>query len=374
MTISVKAMTLDSHYLTITWANEHQSIYHYLWLRDNCASGFHEITQERLFSLLSVSPDLHALSAKISDDQQSLIIDWSEGNHCSSFDLNWLKAHDYSRQVHQNSHKIIWNHHYQTHIATHDYRQIINNDSALKAWMTDLTKYGLTIINHMPKDTASTTDIACRIGHLRETNFGTTFNVKSKPNPNNLAYTADALPLHTDLPNQETPPGYQFLHCLENQSQGGDSTYVDGFQVAKYLRDNHANDFALLSTIKIPFRFHDNQHDIIGYHPVISLIDGRIDEIKYNAHLASTFNLSPEIMYDYYLAYQHFMATLNKPEFMISFKMNAGDMVVFDNRRVLHGRMSFDPNTGPRHLHGCYIDRTEFESKHRMLKKQFMKT
>ncbi|WP_255006450.1 TauD/TfdA family dioxygenase [Roseovarius sp. M141] len=42
-------------------------------------------------------------------------------------------------------------------------------------------------------------------------------------------------------------------------------------------------------------------------------------------------------------------------------------MVVFDNRRVLHGRDSFDPATGFRHLHGCYVDRGEFSSRLRML-------
>ncbi|WP_370693691.1 TauD/TfdA family dioxygenase [Oceanobacter sp. 3_MG-2023] len=43
--------------------------------------------------------------------------------------------------------------------------------------------------------------------------------------PVNLAYTAIALPLHTGLANQEIPPGYQFLHCLANESQGAESTF-----------------------------------------------------------------------------------------------------------------------------------------------------
>jgi gamma-butyrobetaine dioxygenase len=42
-------------------------------------------------------------------------------------------------------------------------------------------------------------------------------------------------------------------------------------------------------------------------------------------------------------------------------------MVVFDNRRVLHGRAAFDPATGHRHLQGFYVDRGEFDSRLRVL-------
>jgi gamma-butyrobetaine dioxygenase len=43
-------------------------------------------------------------------------------------------------------------------------------------------------------------------------------------------------------------------------------------------------------------------------------------------------------------------------EFEIRFLLNAGDLVMFDNVRLLHGRTSFNPDEGLRHLQGCYID------------------
>ena len=33
-----------------------------------------------------------------------------------------------------------------------------------------------------------------------------------------------------------------------------------------------------------------------------------------------------------------------------------GELMLFDNSRVLHGRTSYDPIQGHRHLQGCYID------------------
>lgn len=369
MSHAIQSIQLQDKTLVITWNDDSQSAFHYLWLRDNCPTGFHEKTQERVFNLLSVSPDLKALSAEIDADNHTVSIEWSEDNHRSQFDIAWLKANDYSKGISQPFDEISWDKAYEGNIATHDYQQVMDSDVALTEWMTDLAKYGLTVVNNMPSETTATTAVAQRIGHLRESNFGVTFNVKSKPNPNNAAYTADALPLHTDLPNQETPPGYQFLHCLQNESTGGESTYADGFRVAEYLQQHNPKAFDLLANVKIPFRFHDETHDMIEHRPVISVIDGRIDEIKYNAHLAATFDMSPDVMYDYYVAYREFMGALQKPEFMINYRMNAGDMVVFDNRRVLHGRQAFDPNTGARQLHGCYVDRTEFKSKRRMLAK-----
>ena len=42
-------------------------------------------------------------------------------------------------------------------------------------------------------------------------------------------------------------------------------------------------------------------------------------------------------------------------------------MVAFDNRRVLHGRREFDPNSGARHLQGTYLDRDMLASRLRVL-------
>lgn len=81
-------INLNNKALTIHWADGSQSSCHYLWLRDNCPSGFHEKTQERTINLLSASPDLKALSATLSPDEETLVLEWSEGNHQSQFNIN----------------------------------------------------------------------------------------------------------------------------------------------------------------------------------------------------------------------------------------------------------------------------------------------
>jgi gamma-butyrobetaine dioxygenase len=244
------------------------------------------------------------------------------------------------------------------------------SDTALLEWMLALEKYGLALINNMPATEVAVIDAAERIDYLRRTNFGNTFDVVSVPKPINLAYTALALPLHTDLANFEVAPGYQFLHCLKNSSTGGESTFVDGLRVLEDLRASAPDYFRLLAENPIPFRFHDETHDIRQYHPVIHLdYFGAIIEIRYNAHLADVFDLPEDIMHDYYLAYRALMARLRDPRYMICLRLGEGQLAVFDNRRVLHGRRAFDPATGKRHLRGCYVDRSEFSSRLRVLQR-----
>ena len=59
----------------------------------------------------------------------------------------------------------------------------------------------------------------------------------------------------------------------------------------------------------------------------------------------------------------------NSDDFKIKFRLSKGMIAMFDNLRLLHGRTKFDPNTGFRHLQGCYIDHDVTEGKLRRLLK-----
>jgi gamma-butyrobetaine dioxygenase len=60
---------------------------------------------------------------------------------------------------------------------------------------------------------------------------------------------------------------------------------------------------------------------------------------------------------------------LRSTEFEIRFLLASGDLVMFDNCRLLHGRTSFDPAQGLRHLQGCYIDIDGPRSLYRVLRR-----
>lgn len=356
--------------LRVDYADGSHAHYSLMWLLDNCPGGFHPQTGERAFDLLSV-PDAPSLrSAEIGAHGQ-LVLHWEHAGAPSCFTAQWLQAHrpgvtrpDAARVEHR-----YWQAaDLEQGAPRHDAHAILTDDAALMAWLVDTKRYGLTIVQGIEGEGAAGMAIARRIGFLRETNFGLTFEVINKADPNNLAYTALALALHTDLTNQETPPGYQFLHCIVNDAQGGGSVFADGFAIARMLRENDAQAFDTLAGTPVPCRFHDREYDIRIRKPVITLDhDGAIQEIRFNAHLVDLIDLPPETVDTWYRAYRAFMRLTREPACRLSFRMAPGEMTAFDNRRILHGREAFDPATGNRHLHGCYVDRVEFDSRMRML-------
>ena len=68
-----------------------------------------------------------------------------------------------------------------------------------------------------------------------------------------------------------------------------------------------------------------------------------------------------------YRALRAFTQILRRPAMELRIRLRPGDMLAFDNRRSLHGRAAFDPNSGSRRLHGCYVDIDEFMSRIRVL-------
>ncbi len=366
--MKLSAMEVRPDALLTTWADGTPTTYPTLWLRDNCPSAFHPQTEERVLDLLTLDTDPVLLNAE--QGAETVILHYADG-HVSHLPLALLEAHRPGSPASDPSAipPRLWHADLTPGgVPRHSTTQILATSHGLRAWMEDTAATGLSIVDGLENRIDAGVDIACKIGFLRETNFGMTFEVVSKPDPNNLAYTAVTLPLHTDLPNQEVPPGFQFLHCLANEAEGGGSLFADGFALAEDLRMADPESFRLLCEVPIPFRFHDRDADIRTHAPVITLDRaGRVCEIRWNAHIAATFDMAPEIMPAYYRAYRAFMAMTRDPAYQLTFKLKAGEMIVFDNRRVLHGREAFDPASGFRHLHGCYVDRGEFNSRLRLL-------
>ncbi len=300
---------------------DHEAVaFPFLWLRDNCPSGFHPSTEERTFDLLSVPDDIAPGSAEIVDD--ALVLDWNGSGHVSRYPLSWLWAHQPGRPMADAADvsPASW----RGGTAPFDMPRgkaddLLTSDAALLDWLVAGKRTGIALVDGIADDPGAGMDIARRVGFLRETNFGTTFDVVSKPDPNNLAYTANALPLHTDLPNQEMPPGFQFLHCLANEAQGGGSVFCDGFAIAEDLRSEDPPSFETLAGTEIPLRFHDRDYDIRSHEPVIGVRrDGRLEQIRFNAHIAGVFDMPAEHQAGYYRAYRRFMAATRNTDYHLT--------------------------------------------------------
>lgn len=86
--------------------------------------------------------------------------------------------------------------------------------------------------------------------------------------------------------------------------------------------------------------------------------------IQFNNWIRHVDPFADEQFYDAYHALWHL---LRDSTHVVSFRLGAGETVCFDNCRILHGRGEFDPQSGRRHLQGCYVDRDMVESRLRHL-------
>ncbi|MGI9304359.1 MAG: TauD/TfdA family dioxygenase [Gammaproteobacteria bacterium] len=226
---------------------------------------------------------------------------------------------------------------------------------SLNSFLADLTDNGIAMATGVPANPGQVLQFARSIGFIRATNYGELFDVVATPNPINLAYTPKGLPLHTDNPYRDPVPTVQLLHCLREAQRGGASLFSDGFRAAEQLRNESPDDFDLLSTTPVSFRFATADVDLRATLPLITLnVAGHIERVTVNNRSMEPQDPSPDTE-AFYRAYSRFCLLLAHPANTIEITLDSGDLVAFDNRRVLHGRGHFDQDPD-RHLQGCYID------------------
>ena len=362
--------TMEDRTLALEWPDGTAAEYHYIWLRDNCACAHckHPDAWERLTDNVELNLDVRPASVEFDD---SLTIIWDDG-HRTAISGDWLRNNRIGREGRDSrrEHPVLWDASIAQNPPKIGLDEIKSGDDGLRHWLTMVHDYGFAIVTGVPTEVGAVVQLAERIAHIQETYFGREFQVVSKPDPENLAYTAVKLTSHTDVVNCHNLPGLQFLHCIEFEAEGGESILIDGFEAARRLREHHPEMHDLLATLEIPYVFVDDSHDVRNHQKVITLdSDRNHTEVRFHSALLGAIDLDPNMIEPFYEAWQTFGRILRDLDLEYVFKMEPGDCQVFDNRRVLHARAAFDPNSGPRHLQGTYVERDDFMSRLRVLKR-----
>jgi len=210
------------------------------------------------------------------------------------------------------------------------------------------------------------------IGSVRRTNFGEFFNVRSVPNPNDLAYTSLALSPHTDNPYRKPVPCVQLLHCITNNVSGGNSTLVDGYTVSEKIKEDYPEYYEILSSVKVKFKFIDNTVVLEDMSELIKLDEkNNFKQVRFSPRLDYAPILEKSKLDLFYKARNKISELYNSDKYKVEFKLETGDLLMMDNHRLLHGRTKYDVNEGDRYLQGCYIDFDSTEGKLRHLKRKF---
>ena len=369
----IVAATISDKTVDVTWDDGAVSRYLFIWLRDNCPSPetFDPVTREQLLDITEIPWDIHPERVEISD-AGGLLVAWSHGGHSSHYHPGWLRAHsdEALRRAAAAQRPETWDAGFVDRLPRVDGRAALADDEALFDWLCAARTYGLALLTGLPRDDGIIEAVGNRIGIIRETNFGRLFDVRSKPDPDSSAYTPIELPPHTDLPTRELQPGLQLLHCLVNDAEGGESIFVDGFRVAEVIQAEQPKHFETLC--RLPWTF-VNKAKVTDYRwkaPILATDhDGRVIEVRWGNFLRGPLEAAPAEIEAGYAAARAFVALTKDPAYQAVFRLEPGELAMFDNRRVLHARKAFDPQSGARHLRGCYVDRDELLSRIRMLER-----
>jgi gamma-butyrobetaine dioxygenase len=346
---------------------------HPQWLRDRSleSGDVDPVNRQRLFEPLDVDVDLVVESAEFTrtSEDRTITVCFSDARTTRHTADSLLVAIGELSDPDALPTATPWAHP-PASIPTLDWTRVHEPAAVLDA-LTAFHRSGWFVITRTPTAAGSLHEIATTFGRISATNFGVLFDVETNPDATDLAYTPAGLSAHLDQPYRQPTPGLQFLHTLVNEAEGGESTVVDGLAAVTALRCHDAAGFDLLSQIAVEYRYDIGTDVVINRAPIIELdVTGTVRHIRFSPRLDFAPVIDPNVLDHWYRARRWLASWLNDPEHQLTFKMNAGDVLVVDNHRVLHGRTPFDPSTGRRHLQGCYIDHDGPASMWRLMRRQ----
>ena len=344
---------------------------HPFWLRERVDGEefLDKGTQQRLFDPTSLDSEILINKANITD--KFLEIDFNDGIN-SKLDIDKLALEFLNEDIIIKSiPKIKWDSSLKN-IKNFEYQENFFESKEMYDLLVSFYKYGFVIIKNIPTDDNFIVKFANSIGSVRRTNFGEYFDVKSKPDPNDLAYTSLGLTPHTDNPYRNPVPCIQLLHCIESKVSGGLSTLVDCFTVTEDLKIENQNFYKILSEVKVRFKFIDKEVVLEDWSELIKLNDDKtFKQVRFSPRLDYVPILERKKLDLYYKARKKISEMYNSDNYRIEFKLSPKDLMMMDNYRLLHGRTAYETKEGSRFLQGCYIDYDSTEGKLRHLKRKF---
>ncbi|OLY83156.1 Trimethyllysine dioxygenase, mitochondrial [Smittium mucronatum] len=382
-------LVLHDKYLTVerTDTKELQS-YPYTWLYDacRCSKCVHAENHQKLKTPGQVDPSIHPRSVTNEESifnyfgkeanrkEQGIRIKWDvneRGSHESFFSYKWLfenpavLLNQKKGKIHGVGNQTLWGKKEYGELEFIEYSAFIDSNGGLEKVLKRLNEYGLVFLKNVPTTREEVLKLGRRIGTIMDTFYGPSWDVVSTTNSKNIAYTDLYLGYHMDLCYYEAPPGIQILHCLENNVLGGASFFADSFKTANILQAENKEMFDVLATQPVNFHYiSESQHMYDTKSTIVVNGSGEVIGVNYSPpFMTNTQFDSVNSSISFYQAFARFEEILAREELKVSHLMKAGEAMLFNNRRVLHARNSFDSSSGTRHFMGTYISLDEFYSR-----------
>ncbi|KAJ5729639.1 uncharacterized protein N7483_004147 [Penicillium malachiteum] len=385
----------------------------YVYLRDLCKCPRCVDPNSKQRTFRSSDIPLNIQPQHVRWDNEYLEIEWNkdtegtEGTHFSRWHYTYLV--NPSINTHDSTLKsmppLLWNL-ARMEKAQHwiDYEDYMTDRNQFIIAMRSLQRTGLIFVKGIPDSREMVEKIATRMGPLRNTFYGMTWDVRKVPQAKNVAYTNQFLGFHMDLMYMNEPPGYQLLHCLENSCQGGESLFADAFYAANQMKAQRREQYDFLTKVHLAYEYVHKDQIYYNTRPVFELdertgelghvnysppfqaaipepkrlddIESKLDDLDSELFNPDSELLNPDPKLNYIdfvhlqQSLQIFTNHLESPGNVFELKLNPGECVIFDNRRIVHARRQFNTATGSRWLAGAYVDTDAVRSRFHICTKQ----
>jgi trimethyllysine dioxygenase len=374
--VLLNAVKIVDGEVEVSWVNKFPpGRFSPVWLRDHCHSkeSLHPDTLQRQVDTFAIPVDISPAKLEIIDGGEALHIVWKHDGSSSLLPAAflWKIAQDEGRD--SAPQRRLWDRAVMgKDFPTMEHAEIMSGDEGLLRWLSMVEEYGFALAADVPPTIEATKELVTRIGYVRETIFGGVWDFTANLAFKDTAYTSAGIGPHTDGTYSIDSPGYQMFHCLKFDGTGGESTLVDGFKIADLIRQADPMAFEVLSTVKVPAQYLGDGVHLRAEHPVIGL-DHNNDfaQIAYNNYDRAPFRLATPRMNAFYRALKLFNQLINDPANEITMRLSPGTALLFDNWRTLHGRRAYQ---GFRWLCGAYLNKEDFDSKLRVLRKSVRTT
>jgi alpha-ketoglutarate-dependent taurine dioxygenase len=360
----MKSVAVESTAVIVTWGDGVCSTFHHLWLRDNCVCGGcgPHSSGSRLQRLLDIPDDVTPAAVAITGSLLQVV--WAGDGHESEYDAGWLRTHAYSPAALRLGHKpqkTLWDGALAEWPAVEWDRALVDNLERHKLHAA-VSELGFVVVRGLGTDHDAIEKLAGEVGYIRETHYGRIFDLITRSNPMILADLAGPLLPHTDEAYRRVPTGINIFHCIQPSGDGGGvSTLVDAHNVARLLKQSDPDAFELLCTVPVRHERRTEDQTITAELPAIVVDhDGDVIEVRLNERTMTALCIGVDRMAAAYTALRKAFRIAYDPANLISYQLEAGEALLFDNLRVLHGRTGY---SGNRFLRQTQVMRDEFFGK-----------
>jgi len=352
-------LTVDDSTIDLTWR----------WLRDHARDpeSFLSSAQQRMVSPTAVAA-AGVGTAALSDDGSSLNVTWPSGT-VSTWTIEWLTNVATGAEAATSVDDLLgvperWRGEQLGARLVRITAAELDADDGLRTALRGLRRDGLIVVTDLATDQDTTRAAIERFGYVRMTIFGDLWEFRSDGGFDDTASTPLEITPHTDGTYSADAPGLLALHCHRYEATGGENVFVCGHALADRLAAESPRHHELLRTVDIPGQYIGDGSHLMAHRPAFRYVGDRLVQVSYNHHDRAPFRLPEPTMTELFDALAHLDDIANDPAMQFELSLRPGDMVVFDNWRVLHGRRAFE---GERVIAGGYVNREDVESTARRL-------